>query len=175
MLSDLCVSFGSIHWWKCQRCQFSAWAIGFKMLVEIFHISKNKFEGWQCTIDIMEMIGRFCTTLEHPWLILWSISPFSLFSLFCSSSSSTSSFVSLLSCVLVSLSHFCITWWIQFSNVVRKRLIISIIPNLQTSNSHSYSLLTHWDTVVCHLTRSMIPLRLNRKKEKNSWCFFSRF
>ena len=155
MISDLCVRFGSNHWWKCQRCQFSAWAIGFKMLVEIFHISKNKFEGWQCTIDIMEMFGRFCTTLEHPWLILWSISPFSLFSLFCSSSSSISSFVSLLSFVFVSLSHFCITWWIQFSNVVRKRLIISTIPNLQTSNFHSKSLLTHWKTVVRHLIKAL--------------------
>ena len=93
------------------------------------------------------MIKRFCTTLEHPWLILWLISPFSLFSLSCSSSSSPSSFVSSISCVFVSLSHFCITWWIQFSNVVWKRLIITILPDLQPSNFHS--------SVVCRLTRSI--------------------
>ena len=112
----------------------------------------------------MEMIRRFHTTLEYPWFILWLISPFSLFGLSCSSSSSpsSSSLISLLSCV--SLSHFCITWWIQFSNVVQKGLIISIIPNLQPSNFHSNSLLTHWNTVVRHLARSIIPLSLNRNK-----------
>ena len=67
---------------------------------------------------MMEMIKRFCTTLEHPWLILWLISPFSLFSLSCSSSSSPSSFVSSISCVFVSLSHFFVSFLYHLMNTI---------------------------------------------------------
>ena len=120
---------------------------------------------WSFSIDNVLTWWKWTDVFMQHWNIPdWSYGPFSLFSHSCSSSSSPSSFISSISCVFVSLSHFCITWWIQFSNVVQKGLIISIIPNLQPSNFHSNSLLTHWNTVVRHLARSIIPLSLNRNK-----------